>query len=175
MVDSRLGCEPYDLTAVCRFLSGCGVSCRAAFPDAAFPPSHKEHHENPGRSVSYFLSGQYEFCSGYGLAAGKEQCRGHDRLLPAAARRLDKLPTIGRAYGRRNTSASGAITKRECSFGSSNPHVVGRRDLCVRHFGSDLDPLESGLLPRRGQEHQIVLAVENLLQSLEIRLKADEI
>ncbi len=58
---------------------------------------------------------------------------------------------------------------------SGNPDVVGRSYLYIRHFRRYPDPLETRLFAWGGKEDQIVLAVENLLQSLQVGLKADRI
>jgi hypothetical protein len=58
---------------------------------------------------------------------------------------------------------------------SWNPHIIGCRDLGIFYIGCDSHSLQTGLLLRVGLENQEVLVFEDLLQTIQIGLKAKEI
>ena len=60
------------------------------------------------------------------------------------------------------------------SFGRRHPDVVGSEDFGVENFGQDVQPLETSIFPRCGQEDELVLIIEAPLELLQARLKADQ-
>jgi hypothetical protein len=54
-----------------------------------------------------------------------------------------------------------------------NPNVIRSYDLGVGFFGPDLDALEAALPFGLGEEDQVVLVVEVLLETIEIGFEAD--